>query len=165
MADAPTRNLYGYQRQLIIQAIVAQYRIAETAGVTTNETDLLDPARAHLEQMKQNDRETLQLLLGHASAQQAVLDSGEGSSLEISGSAGSVRATVAPPRSIVHRGGLNSSQLQAAMTSRQLDVMGAARRHAESYSLSASQKQQQDEAKRLQSLMGKKALSENVDHH
>jgi hypothetical protein len=41
--------------------------------------------------------------------------------------------------------------------------MAAARRHAESYSLSASQKQQQDEAKRLQSLMGKKALSENVD--
>jgi hypothetical protein len=102
MADAPTRNLYGYQRQLIIQAIVAQYRIAETAGVTTNETDLLDPARAHLEQMKQNDRETLQLLLGHASAQQAVPDSGEGSSLGISGSAGSGSATVAPPRSIAH---------------------------------------------------------------
>jgi hypothetical protein len=77
----------------------------------------------------------------------AVLDSGEGSSREISGSAGSVRATVAPPRSIAHRGGLNSSQLQAAMTSRQLDVMGAAQRHAESYSPSASQKQQQDEAK------------------
>ncbi len=38
----------------------------------------------------------------------AVLDSGEGSSREISGSAGSVRATVAPPRSIAHRGGLNS---------------------------------------------------------
>ena len=82
----------------------------------------------------------------------AVLDSGEGSSREISGSAGSVRATVAPPRSIAHRGGLNSSQLQAAMTSRQLDVMGAAQRHAESYSLSASQKEQQDEAKSEHSL-------------
>ena len=68
MADANTVNLYGYQRHLIVQTIVAQYRIGEAPGATTNETELLDQAKADLQQMEQqNDHATLQLLLGQVS--------------------------------------------------------------------------------------------------
>jgi hypothetical protein len=114
---------------------------------------------------RQNDRETLQLLLGHASAKQAVPDSAEGSSRVtplVSGSAVSVSATLAPQRAVAQVGGwYSNSQLQGAMNARQHAVVDAARQHAESYSKSAAQKKELVEVQRLQALIGKKALFED----